>query len=410
MDLKDAFFLIQVALIAALIAGSIPYILFPSLVRVFHFFHQPSRTANAFSVPDDSDWPEVDLVFAAYNEEAVLRDKLNSLKNLDYPKDRIKIWVGSDLSSDSTEQILASYATEMPNLHWERMPIRSGKSRIINHLVAKGGNSIIVGTDANILFHTMALKHLIAPFLSNPKVAMVGGELAYRETPTEENAKSIAREERSYLQWENRTKVCEGELWGATMGVEGGCYAIKRSAFVPIPNGTYMEDFYLTMQVLRSGEYVQHAALSTCTEDVSNNAKLEYRRKVRISHGNWQNLMRYNLTWSIRSFGIFLTFFCHKVLRWLFPFIVVGSIVWGTVQLYLSHDLKVIMANCLTLGAVTAIILQPRALLPAVVAKKIKPISYFAWMNLALIEGFYTYLTKWSSSSGIWEPTQRNNQ
>ena len=46
------------------------------------------------------------MVFAAYNEEAVLAAKLDSLLSQDYPGN-LEVWVGSDLSSDQTDAILA---------------------------------------------------------------------------------------------------------------------------------------------------------------------------------------------------------------------------------------------------------------------------------------------------------------
>ena len=410
-------YLLIVMGIAALRWGIIPYVLYPAWVRLAHHIRKPTATPTAFDVAHESDWPSVDLVFAAYNEEAVLEEKLKSIQALDYPADKLHIWVGSDCSSDSTEAILAHMATVMPNLHWERMIERSGKSKIINHLVAQGSAEVLVGTDANIFFHPMALKHMVAPLILRPQVAMVGGELTYRGLHQGDAHKSIAKEEKSYIGWENRTKVCEGELFGMTMGVEGGCYALRRSHFTPIPRGTYMEDFFLTMHVLQGGCQVMHAALATCTEDVSNDAHMEYRRKVRISHGNWQNTLRF-----VQSIGrkspvslpqratLFLVFAGHKLLRWLFPVSVLAHLTYHISMGLYDREWELLAMNTATFGGLTLLLLYPSKIFPKALARRIKPLSYFIWMNLALLQGLWQFLRTPSHSAGVWQPTKRNNQ
>ncbi|MDG1252582.1 MAG: glycosyltransferase [Schleiferiaceae bacterium] len=405
---------IWVALATALKAGAIPYVLFPGFVRLIQRFKRPAATPKAFDVSDETLWPQVDLVFAAYNEETVLREKLSSLQNLDYPKGKLNVWVGSDLSTDATEEILAEMAESMPELCWERMPQRSGKSKIINHLVAQGDAEVIVGTDANIFFHPMALKHLLAPLVLDSRTSLVGGELTYRGMGQGDSLKSIASQERSYIGWENRTKVCEGELWGMTMGVEGGCYAIRRSSFVPIPPGTFMEDFFLTIRVLASGQKVQHAALATCTEDVSNDAHMEYRRKVRISHGNWQNIFRFHIQLTARSVGLLFVFTCHKLLRWIFPVLVLGFLIYqvsvSILILIAAGEHLILALNLGTFGVGLLLLLYPRTFLPKRLAKLLKPLSYFLWMNIALIHGLIQFIRTPSNASGVWQPTKRNNQ
>lgn len=410
MIFNEGTYLIELVLFAAIVAGSIPYLLFPLAVRLIHFLVRPIKTSNAFDIKDESLWPAVDLIFAAYNEAAVLREKLDNLSKLSYPNEKLTIWVGSDMSTDETDSILEEFAEHMPNLRWERMPIRSGKSAIINHLIKKGSASIIVGTDANIFFHKMALKHLVAPLVTRPHVALVGAELAYRGIPLKDSFGSIAKEERSYIQWENRTKVCEGELWGLTMGVEGGCYAIRRTASSEIPKGTLMEDFYLSVRVLAKGLHVHHAALATCTEDVSNSASMEYNRKVRISHGNWQNIVRFKLPFRARSIGIFLVFACHKLFRWFFPLALLLATGYGLIHLVMLRDLENLLINVIAFGLMALIILIPRYTVPPFLAKRLKPISYFVWMNLALLHGLWRFIVTNPKSVGIWQPTKRNNQ
>jgi len=171
-----------------------------------------------------------------------------------------------------------------------------------------------------------------------------------------------------------------------------------------------MEDFFLTIRVFAHGKRVQHAALATCTEDVSNDAHMEYRRKVRISHGNWQNIFRYRMPWNLRSLGVTLAFVGHKLLRWIFPLIVSAALVFELGAGLYYHEFALVAWNLLTFGTVAALLLYPRTFLPKAIAKPIKSLSYFTWMNIALIHGLVQFLRSPRNTSGVWQPTKRNNQ
>jgi len=56
--------------------------------------------------------PAVSLIIAAYNEEAVIGDKIENSLQLDYPRDKLEIIVFSDASTDRTDEIVKSYADQ----------------------------------------------------------------------------------------------------------------------------------------------------------------------------------------------------------------------------------------------------------------------------------------------------------
>ncbi|MDX5321528.1 MAG: glycosyltransferase, partial [Bacteroidota bacterium] len=57
-------------------------------------------------------WPSIDLLIAAYNEEEVIERKIRSCLNTDYPADKLRVVIGSDRSSDRTDEIVKSYAAK----------------------------------------------------------------------------------------------------------------------------------------------------------------------------------------------------------------------------------------------------------------------------------------------------------
>ena len=388
-------------LVLAISLMLIPYFLYPKLVNLIYKFKPHDINVNV----KPEVWPSVDIVFAAFNEETVIREKIESILALNYPKDLLKIRIGSDCSTDSTDLIIEEFQKREKIIDFVRMKNRSGKSNIINALVKRGKSKIIVGTDANIFFHPDALKEMILPIANDNAVHLVGGNLVYRGI-NKNLLNSISRNEKLYINWENDLKNKEGVIWGSSMGVEGGCYAIKRESFQEIPFGTLMEDFFQTMNVLKSNKKVVFAPKAICTEDVSNESNMEFKRKIRISQGNWQNLKYFYTTVLTNTFPTGIIFLCHKILRWMLPiFFFLGSLI-NIIFTILQGGQVVIISITFQILLLILFVLFPQRILPKALSNPLKPLSYFSWMNIALFLGLIRYLR--TSETGIWQPTTRN--
>src|SRR6185437_15691809 len=159
------------------------------------------------------------------------------------------------------------------------------KSEIINDLYRQSSSAIIVSTDANVFFEEDTLYHLIKHY-KEETIGLVGGNILNPEF----KKTGISFQEKKYLERENRIKYLEGISMGAMIGAFGGCYSIRRNLFVAVPLNWLVDDFYIGMQVLRQGKKTINELSAICTEDVSNKIMEEFRRKVRISAGNFQNL------------------------------------------------------------------------------------------------------------------------
>ena len=190
--------------------------------------------------------PEIAIVLAAYNEEMVIEAKLKSIYESKYPQHKLKIYIGSDSSTDNTDLIIQKFQHQYANIFFKRYTARTGKTNIINDLVSGVNEPIMVLTDANVMFDSLLLTQLISP-LQNEKVGIVGAHII-KQSIIEEG---IARQEKTYMQLENKLKLAESNAWQLVMGVEGGCYAIKKSCFEPVPSHFQVDDFYITLSVLQ---------------------------------------------------------------------------------------------------------------------------------------------------------------
>ncbi|MCT4623007.1 MAG: glycosyltransferase [Schleiferiaceae bacterium] len=342
--------------------------------------------------------PSVAVIFAAYNEESVLKEKIDSLLASSYPEDLLKIYVGSDASTDDTDVIAQKYADENSRVRFIRFDERTGKSGIINHLVSICEENLIIGTDANIIFNRDTVNHFVRHFEDN-EVQMVGGNIAYFQ---KDNA-GIAKQENAYLSFENKLKQGESDLWQKVQGVEGGLYCIRKTAFVPIPPLTFMEDFYVTCAVLKNNGKVLFDKHAMGFEDVSTLQEEEFKRKTRISIGNFQNLSRFKgLLWK-EPYPLGFAFFSHKILRWFTPFLAIASMIAAFILhnhlFYLNYLYLVICVLLLTILDGLLYSLQIKS-------GPLRFVGHFVMMNLALLNGYIKYLK--GVRTNVWQPTKRN--
>lgn len=371
------------------------YLFYPLLMRFIGLFSQKSKRSS-----DLTSHPSVEIIFAAYNEEEVIREKILSSLKTSYPKEKLSLKIGSDASTDNTDRIIRELQETHPKIHLERFAGRTGKAAIINELVAQSKAELVILTDANIIFEEDTIP-LLVKALEDPRVGIAGGKIIYRNIA----GKGISKQENLYLRWENTLKRLESDIFGKAMGVEGGCYIIRRELFPGIPPRFYMEDFYVSLNLMQREYKVIFEDRAVCHEDVSTQSTEEYKRKVRISIGNFQNLGTF---WKIifrRFFPTGFIFLSHKVLRWLTPFFLLILLLTCTLLASSSPYFALfagIYMMMIGLGLFGILFSQRKG------AGILKYPGHFIHMNLALLEGFVIF-TK-GVNTNVWQPTRRNQK
>jgi cellulose synthase/poly-beta-1,6-N-acetylglucosamine synthase-like glycosyltransferase len=369
------------------------YVLFPAILALLSL-----RTQKKSPEPD-AELPKVSILMAAYNEEAVIREKINSVTSGLYPADRLEILVGSDASSDATNDILKELASTIPNLRFYEFTTRQGKPGIINRLAQHASGEILVLTDANVLFNPDTLIEIVKPF-TDPQMGLVDTRMVNLGMKKE----GISYQEKAYISREVDIKTMESRLWGTMMGPFGGCFAIRRELFDPIPGTFLVDDFYLNMKVLEQGFKAVNHPEAIVFEDVSNDPKIEFRRKVRIATGNFQNLARFKkLLFSSRP-GLSFSFWSHKVIRWLGPVFMLAALVSLAFLAIGSPFYLVLLAGYLLVLIVPGLDFLLKKL--HLHFRFFRFVSYFLAMNLAMAKGLLRYLK--GVQSNVWQPTKRH--
>ncbi len=342
--------------------------------------------------------PRVSLVIAAFNEEKVIREKLENSFALDYPN--LEILVAADGSSDRTQDIAASYADRGVNVIFS--PERRGKAAALNRAAAQATGEIIVFSDANAMYRPHSIKALIEQF-SDESVGAVSGVKVVRARNQGDHG--FGRSEGFYWKYENAIRRAESKL-GTTVAAVGEIVAVRRDAFRPFPAAVINDDAYLTLVILSQGLDVRFAPNAVAEEFASIKESDEYVRRRRIAAGRWLQVRYMNLLPLRRPFVV-AAFLSHKFLRLMMPFALLLSSLSSIALVALQPErlgyLTLVSAHGLLFGAALfGMYHQNRK----GILQRLTRICYFlVSMNVGVAFGFLDWMR--GNASPVWKKAAR---
>ena len=371
------------------------YVLFPLLLQLLAGRRRPDL--ESYAAQDLL--PRVSILISAYNEEEVIEEKIRSIFKTHYPINKLEVLVGSDCSDDRTNEIVNGLTGEFEGLRFFPYQQRRGKGNVINDLFNNATGSVIILTDANVMVDENTVFELVRYF-KDDRVGLVDSQMIN----TRMHPGGISFQEKAYISREVYIKQHESVLWGTMMGPFGGCFAIRADLYEPVPRNFLVDDFYINMKVLEKGYKCINNLEAKVYEDISNNLADEFRRKVRISTGNFQNLRKFShLLWS-KTKGLSFCFISHKALRWTGPFFLLAAYLANIVLAMGStfYFYVFILHSLLFVLPLSDLLLKKAGVNLAL----LRFITHFYSMNLALLAGFFKSLKK--IESNVWKPTKRN--
>lgn len=330
--------------------------------------------------------PNITIVIAAYNEEKNIDDKVQNTLQQDYPQDKItQLWV-NDASTDETKALLAKYS----NIKIINQPERSGKIAAINLAMQHVNTPITIFTDANAMLSKNAIRSIVEPF-SNQRVGSVAGEKRIFLN-THENA--AATGEGVYWKYESIIKKLESDC-NSTLSATGEIYAIRTKLFEKVDSNTILDDFAISINILKKGLLIKYIPEAYACEKGSANISEEKKRKVRIAAGSFQSLFR-NLELLNPFKHPFLTFqfFSHKILRWfilplsLFLVPILNTLIlledWQNTTYIITLSVQAVTFFAILLGWL---------LKDKIVSSKWMFLPFYLFMmNISIIQGFFRFI------------------
>lgn len=346
------------------------YIGYPAIVYVLSLFaKRPNRSEYFF--------PTVSIIISAYNEEKNIADKIDSLLNLVYPKENVEILIGSDGSTDKTNEIARRYVNEKIKLIIGKQ--RRGKPTMLNALVPQASGEILVFTDARQMLDKNSLKELIKNF-ADKKVGSVSAELVFKGE-SENFGEGIG----IYWKYEKLIRNCESKI-GSMMGATGAMYAIRRKLFSKLPRDIILDDVYVPLKAVQKGYRALFEPKAKIYDRVAKSAKSEFMRKARTLAGNFQVFVYMKSLFNPFRSPIAWQLFSHKFLRLIVPFLLFFVFV-SNMFLMRSYSYRIffVLQILFYFLAICGLILKNNSFICDLPCK-------FCLMNSAAVVGLYRFL------------------
>ncbi len=348
---------------------------------------------------DEAYEPEITLFVTAFNEKDFIDEKLRNSFSLDYPKEKVRhVWI-TDGSDDGTPGILGKY----PGVEVYHQPERKGKIAAMNRGMQFVKTPIVVFSDGNTMLGHESIRRIVNLF-KDPKVGCVSGEKRIFSKD------SAAATEGIYWKYESTLKKWDAELY-SVVGAAGELFALKTELFEPVEADTLLDDFIISLRIAERGYTIQYDREAYAIENPSASVREELKRKIRISAGGIQSVIRLKELLNPVRFGMLsFQYISHRVLRWtlapagLLIILICSAIIassegitdyltvffwffWGQVVFYAA--------------ALLGWFLEERK----IKLKLLYVPYYFFIMNLAVYLGFIRYIKKTQSVN--WERAKR---
>jgi cellulose synthase/poly-beta-1,6-N-acetylglucosamine synthase-like glycosyltransferase len=374
------------------------------LLYIFLFFpiitYLLSKISKDKIFPDGDYEPELTVLISAYNEEEYLEDCIISVLNSNYPIDKIKIIIGSDGSTDKTNEIGRMLQEKHKNINFYEFH-RGGKNVLLNKLVPLTNTNIIFFLDADLRVLPDSIKNSIQ-YLGNESVGLTMS--AINIINPDQTYSSGYHGESLYQKYETFLRKNESIIHSAVN--IGTMHGIKRELFQNIANSRVCDDLFNLMSVLYSKKRAIFVDSSKVLEIRKKNSTNEFERRRRLVSCGLSTIEYFKGLLSPRYGIVSFFMWSHKLLRWVTPFIMIFLIVFN---LFLS-PVSVLFLPLVILQS----ILYFSAFIGWIIEKNninfppLKLALFFVNMNVGFLFGIFRYLSKQQNS--IWSTSGLQNK
>ena len=260
--------------------------------------------------------PAVSFVITAYNEEARIKDKIENTLKQQYPRGRLEIVVASDCSSDTTDEIVRSYASSSVRL--VRAPERRGKEAAQKLAVSQTSGEVLVFSDVATTLPPQGIANIVKSF-NDPSVGCVSSVDRFVD------AQGNLSGEGAYVKYEMLLRRLETKV-NTLVGLSGSFFAARRTVCSPWADDL-QSDFNTLLNSMKAGLRGVSDSDSVGYYRNLTDEKKEYQRKVRTVLRGIAVLMRSLPMLNPFQYGLFSwQLFSHKLCRWLVPFAMIVAL------------------------------------------------------------------------------------
>ena len=239
-------------------------------------------------LPDDiSSWPTVDIYVPSYNESLdVVRDTVLAAQCIEYPADKIKIY----LLDDGKRSEFAAFAAESGVGYITRNDNVHAKAGNLNHAMTLTHGELICVFDCDHVATRLFLQATVGAFLQDPQLALLQTpHYFYSPDPFERNlsqGRNIPNEGALFY-----GPIQQGnDNWDATFFC-GSCAVIRRSALEEIGGfavETVTEDAHTALKMQRKGWKTAFLAIPLAAGLATERLALHIIQRTRWARGMTQ--------------------------------------------------------------------------------------------------------------------------
>jgi cellulose synthase/poly-beta-1,6-N-acetylglucosamine synthase-like glycosyltransferase len=269
--------------------------------------------------------PSLTVAIAVHDEADTIRTRIADA--FDQETDGVnlaEVLIGSDGSTDGTNEIVASLSLSEPRLRLLGLP-RAGQTETQNALFSAAIGDVVILTDAETRFGGGCLAAL-AEAMRDPRVGCATGRLDWRD----EDATATSANEGLYWRYERWVRDAESRA-GLLTAVTGALLAVRRDAYRHVPAHASM-DHLLPLYVRDRGALVVYVPTAAATDRPISGLREQFRNRTRTAtRGIRSNLSMTGRITPWRHGRAAIAIWSHKILRWATPLLLAWAAVGGTI-------------------------------------------------------------------------------
>jgi cellulose synthase/poly-beta-1,6-N-acetylglucosamine synthase-like glycosyltransferase len=290
-----------------------------------HIVHNPENL-------ELDSYPTVTIAVPCYNEEATIDKTVKSLLSLDYPKDKIKIFLIDDGSKDNTWNIIKSFEDGVNIFAFTKE--NGGKHTALNFALEKTTSEFFGCLDSDSLVHPQALKRILKYFERDPKtMAVAPSIIVYNPKNILQYAQNVEYDMSIY------TKKMLGFMGG--IHVTPGPFSIFRKRVFdelgPYHKAHNTEDQEIALRMQEHGYKIDHCPDAYVYTNTPSSVGKLYRQRLRWIYGFIKNLIDYRRLLFKKEYGTVALFTLPSGIISIFGVIFLTANIIGNVIKFIYH-------------------------------------------------------------------------
>ncbi len=248
-------------------------------------------------------YPEVTIAVPCWNEEKTLESTVHSLLNLNYPKDKVKIFLIDDGSTDNTWNIINKFGS-FPNIKIFQKE-NGGKYTALNLALQNTTTDFFGGFDADSIVHPEALARIMGTFEKDPAAMAVAPSVnVYDAKNFIQNAQKAEYNMGVYFK-----KMLA--FLGAINVTPGPMTIFRKKVFDdlgPYRHGHNTEDMEIAYRMQKNRYKIEHCSDAYVYTHSPSSVRKLYKQRLRWIYGFINNTIDYHSVLFRKKYGDFAVF------------------------------------------------------------------------------------------------------